>query len=447
MPSTRLDRRGANGSLAQRVARVTATATAGGALFAAVLALVVADGLVRHEEDRRLGDTALAVLHEMTDEDADERSTVAEEARELRLVGVRVAAFEDGVPLAGDSALEFLPDHTCDGSLDTRRCAVGRGRYVVVAANLPRPDDPWRSARLLGSLLAVLAATIVGAASGGAIARRVVSPLTHLRNAVDAVRGGEPSRSDLGRDEGIDEVDALRAAITDLLRRLDTELSRSRRFSADAAHELRTPLTALRTELELLREATHDRPDIAEPLTRSIRRTAELSELIEPLLLLSRSPSTGLASAELVDLPGVVEDVIIELSDEANRRVVLAPPIGTCAIRGDSALLHSLVRNIIDNALKFSGHAAVDVAVEESDGWVHLDVVDRGPGIAAADRELAFEPFHRAPTARAEQPGHGIGLALVAHVAATHGATVRFLDVAKGAHLEVRFPSAASTDA
>lgn len=438
---------GAARSLAQRVARVTAASTVAGAIFASAIALLIADGLVRREEDRRISEAATSVLHEIVDEPDELGDTVREESRELAEIGLRVAVFRGGRWSGGDRRLALVEAGRCGGAASDRRCAAGAGALRVVVANRGSAADRWRSARILASLLAVLLAAVGGAAVSGAVARRVVAPLVRLRDAVSGVSAARPGEARLGDDEGIAEVDALRVAIAALLHRLDGALVQSRRFSADAAHELRTPLTALRTELELLSEAHRDDERVAEPLARAVQRTVALGDLLEQLLILARPLEAMPSFVELVDLPGLVEDAQLELPSAKRARISVHSDPDVGAIRGDPTLLRALVRNAIDNALKFSGQAPVDVEVRERQGAVFFEVRDQGPGIPVEERERVFEAFHRAAVARASQPGHGIGLALIAHVAAAHGGRAAFVDADRGAHLRVSFPSAASTKA
>ncbi len=108
-------------------------------------------------------------------------------------------------------------------------------------------------------------------------------------------------------------------------------------------------------------------------------------------------------------------------------------------VRGDATVLRSVVTNAVKNALSYSdGGVTVRVAREGDD--VVLRVDDQGPGLGAEGRARAFEPFYRGTAAR-QGSGHGIGLALIAHVVGAHGGRVRFLPEEPGAKLEVRLPA------
>jgi signal transduction histidine kinase len=109
-------------------------------------------------------------------------------------------------------------------------------------------------------------------------------------------------------------------------------------------------------------------------------------------------------------------------------------------VLGDESLLTALTKNLVDNALKFSVTGPVLVSVRESQESVILDVSDTGPGIPAEMRARVFEPFFRSPGARQRTPGHGIGLALVAHIAEAHFGTASLVDSAVGTHMRVVLP-------
>jgi signal transduction histidine kinase len=117
------------------------------------------------------------------------------------------------------------------------------------------------------------------------------------------------------------------------------------------------------------------------------------------------------------------------------QRLQLAEPRGEVVVYGDVMLLGTL----ISNALEFG--SLVRVAVLEADNEAVLLISDDGPGVPVGDRQRVFEPFVRVRSAAARRvPGHGLGLALIAHVARWHGGSAKFIDGSPGAHLEVRLP-------
>ena len=214
--------------------------------------------------------------------------------------------------------------------------------------------------------------------------------------------------------EGRDEVAELARSFNGAAARIESLVEQQRRVLANASHELRSPLARLRMAIELV--ATDANGELIEGATRDI---AELDGLIEEVLLASR----------LEALEGADERVELDLAELVREQAEAAGAQAHCesvTANGDAALLRRLLRNLLDNATRYSD----DVSVELSKGeqGLRLAVLDRGPGVAEADRERIFERFYR-PKGRAEGEGGGVGLglALVKQIAETHGGSVRCL--------------------
>jgi signal transduction histidine kinase len=260
-------------------------------------------------------------------------------------------------------------------------------------------------------------------------------PFIQLREQVKRVRPDAPSSDVLLPPADYVEIEDLRRAIAELVERLGASLSQARRFAAQASHELRTPLTAIAGEIELLIETAASSD--AQALTALHARVQSMTRLVERLLLLAvaHDPAIG----EAVDLADVATDTVAALppAERERVRVALADDV---LVRGDPALLRAALANAVDNALKFSTDAVeVRVAGARDEGW--MEVIDRGPGVAPAERERVFEPFYRSPAARTEGiRGSGVGLAIISHVADGHRGRAEFVDVHRGACLRIALP-------
>ena len=222
-----------------------------------------------------------------------------------------------------------------------------------------------------------------------------------------------------------DELAPLAHSLNALLDRLRHSLDAQRAFVADAAHELRSPLTALKLRLELLRRAGADvdrdaaRAGIGEGIERA-------SRLVEQLLALARSePGAVPAARERVDLAEVARRMVAEtVPFAASRRIEFELSASAPAfIVGDPVALGLLVRNLVDNAARYSPPGSrVEVAVDVDANAVSLTVDDTGPGIPEAERQRVFDRFYR--RADGGESGSGLGLAIVQSVASSHDATV-----------------------
>ncbi len=246
-----------------------------------------------------------------------------------------------------------------------------------------------------------------------------------------------------------DEVAPLVGALNALLQRLGQSLESQRAFVADAAHELRSPLTALKLQLQLLQRAGDDaaRTAAAAALAEGVERA---TRLVEQLLTLARTEpgAAGSAAAETFDLAELARAAVadaVPLAQSRGSRIELhtgevddrAPPV---PVHGEHAQIAMLVRNLVDNALRYSppgAQVAVRVAADGAQGAT-LSVDDSGPGIPAAERERVFDRFYRRNTH--DEPGTGLGLAIVRQVAQRHGARVSLGDSALGGlRVQVQF--------
>lgn len=426
-------------TLAGRVALASALIVALAGVSVALVSTLLADQLHRAQQDGRMIEAARTLAYEIVEEGAAPAWAVDDENRELAHTGIRVAIDRDGGRVAGDPALPSPAVGACTENAAMRGCAVAAGPFSAIAAHDRGPWDVQREVIGLASAIAVLVTTLLGAIFGVLVARTLLAPLARLQRAVEQVDPRRPGDAELGEDEAVAEVDALRGALRTVLERLASALARSQRFSRDAAHELRTPLTTMLGELELAAEAL---PGASGDEVRRAQRVGQrLRGLIERLLVLARTDEP-LEHLEDVSLLSLVEDLRIELPPELRERVAITGD--DLSVRGDASLLAAMVGNAVDNALKFSsGPVHVELSREATDALIV--VRDEGPGLPPELRARAFEPFHRSAAARASGvPGHGIGLALVQHVALVHGGSARFTDVPRGARLELRLPTAAT---
>jgi signal transduction histidine kinase len=240
------------------------------------------------------------------------------------------------------------------------------------------------------------------------------------------------------------EIEPLVRELNRLLERLQGAFAVQRAFVSDAAHELRSPLTALRLELQLLDRA----PDEAARVEARGRLGAAVERaihLVEQLLALARSePQETAADFGTVDLSAAAAEGIRDTHALAlSRDIDLgldAPP--TLMVRGDPEALRVLVRNLVDNAVRYTPpHGSVQVRVRSTPKEAVLEVADTGPGIPPPDRERVFDRFYR--RAAAQESGTGLGLAIVKAIADRHDARVVLGESPGGGlHATVSFSSA-----
>jgi signal transduction histidine kinase len=204
------------------------------------------------------------------------------------------------------------------------------------------------------------------------------------------------------------------------------------RFVSTVSHDFRTPLAVILTALQTLEDnpnlSSEERRGVLEGAIRQCRRMMTMSE---ELLRLARIGSQPPARAR-VALERLAEDTVASLrprASDAGVRLETATGRLEVEVEVEAALIERALVNLVDNALRHAPRgSAVTVRVEPQGDCAIIQVDDRGPGVAAADRERIFEPFHRG----GPSSGSGLGLAIVREVARAHGGRAVVVDAPEG---------------
>jgi two-component system OmpR family sensor kinase len=223
-----------------------------------------------------------------------------------------------------------------------------------------------------------------------------------------------------------DEVRPLVHELNLLFGRVKTAFDAQQNFVADAAHELRTPLAALKLQAQGLERA--DNPDTRQVavarLTAGIERA---TRLVEQLLVLARQEASaaGGAGQQQVALAELARRTVGDMAGAAQNKGVDLGLLHAdeVSVNGQGDALMILMRNLVDNAVKYTpAGGTVDLAVRADAAGARIVVEDSGPGIAAEERERVFDRFYR--IAGSEASGSGLGLAIIKAIAERHGATL-----------------------
>ena len=260
------------------------------------------------------------------------------------------------------------------------------------------------------------------------------------------VEVGSPSRWLRATALPVDADGAILLVIRDVTQARRLTATR-RDFVANASHELKTPVASIRAAAETLRDGAIDDPPAARRFTEQLEREAvRMSRIVADLLDLSRL-ETGSEMDDQVRLDTVAADEVERMGDAAGLRGVSisvdARPVP--AVRGSSRDLSLMVRNLIDNAVRYTGDGgSVDVSVRAEDDSVVVNVADTGIGIPQRELPRIFERFYRVDRARSrETGGTGLGLSIVRHVTENHGGEVTVeSELGQGTVFEVRLPTA-----
>jgi two-component system, OmpR family, sensor histidine kinase QseC len=274
--------------------------------------------------------------------------------------------------------------------------------------------------------------------------RRGLAPLRGMAGTLAA--RDAPSIEPLAvADDAPSEMRPLLAALNGLFERIGSLRAAERRFTADAAHELRTPIAAIRAQAQAAQGATDD-AERRQALAQTLAGCDRAAHLVDQLLTLSRLEAGAQASRGPADLAAVARRVAGLLARDALARhqdlsLEAELPVPVAA---DEALLGMAVRNLLDNALRYSPEGArVRVQVAAQAGGAVLVVDDSGPGMAPADLARLGERFFR--VLGHDASGSGLGFSIVQRIAQATGATVqasRSADLG-GLQVTMRWPAPA----
>ncbi|MFL5780712.1 MAG: sensor histidine kinase [Thermoleophilaceae bacterium] len=316
-----------------------------------------------------------------------------------------------------------------DGALRLRAVPVEaeRGRLVVVVGT--GLGDRDESLRTLATWLAGggAAALLLASLAGYAVAAGALRPVDAMRRRAAAVAPGDGAR--LPVPPARDEIARLGSTLNEMLDRLEGAFERERAFAADASHELRTPLGILRAELELALREGRSPDELRAALESAAEETERLIRLAEDLLVLARLDDGRLPlRRSRIDAAELLESVAARF-DRHERRVRAAAPGAPLELDGDRVRLEQALGNMVDNSLRH-GAGEVALAAAARNGSVELHVTDAGGGFDPRFVDRAFDRFTTADPARGG--GAGLGLAIVAAIAQSHGGAARAANRAGG---------------
>ena len=338
------------------------------------------------------------------------------------------------------------------GSAGAVRTSGPAGPQLVVGVPVPEDGvaffevfDLSELQQVLTNLTAVLvagaaAATTAGALFGWWASRRVVQPLDEVGEVAARIAGGElHSRLPATTDP---DLAGIVTGFNTMVDTLAERLERDARFVGDVSHELRSPLTSLVTSVEVMGTRRADMPARSQQALALVEdELGRFRAMLDDLLELARvdgapRPLPG----STVSLGALVREVLVRGGRPAG--LLQADPDGETLVVGDKLRLERAVTNLLQNADRHAGGPTA-VRVHRRDDAVTLSVDDDGPGVPPADRARVFERFTRGPAAtRGSLPGAGLGLAIVAEIAAQHGGTAWCTDGPDGARFVLSLPHA-----
>jgi heavy metal sensor kinase len=270
-------------------------------------------------------------------------------------------------------------------------------------------------------------ALLATAAGGWWLARRAMQPIDRMISTAEAI-GPAELRERLAVPASGDEVAHLATTLNTMLDRIQAGVAEQQRLVADTSHELRTPLAVMRTNIDVSLRSDELSPAAREVLESNREEVDRMIATVENLLTRARRDARALRLAcELVDLYALVAQAVQRLDTLARRHGVILSVEGSPAtVRGDAEHLAHALRNLIDNAIKFSpagGHVTVRTWRTRQEAGVTVE--DEGPGIPDELLERVFDRFFRVDPSRTRTTGgSGLGLAIARELVVAHGGRI-----------------------
>jgi heavy metal sensor kinase len=362
--------------------------------------------------------TAAVMLPDEIEEAAGDFGKAAREvASEIRLQGGTLAIYQGGRLLAG--AAPPAGARTSTYALAAR----GAGFRIVAAEPMDAVAADLRLVREVIFLGVPLFLALAGLGGYG-LTRRELRPLEAMAEQARRI-GGDNLSARLEIGPAAEELAVLGATFNELLARLDQSFEAMRRFVADASHELRTPLSVIRGEADVALIQERAPADYRESLAVILDESRRLSRLVDDLLNLARADA-GRVTLQIRDF--YFNDLLAECCRSVQALAAAKDIALECRaaadvpFTGDEELLHRLVINLLDNAIRYTPPGGRVVAeIEAQPAGVRLRIADTGIGIPAEAAAHVFERFFRADHARSRAAGgFGLGLSIVKWIAESH---------------------------
>lgn len=321
----------------------------------------------------------------------------------------------------------------------------GETKLVTVATSLLAMEETRR--RLLLTLLLALPIAILTALAGGAfLARRAIKPLDQMTATAQHITA-QSLNERIKLAQADVELERLAESFNQMITRLENSFSQIRQFTADASHELRTPLTILKGETQQALNAELTPEEHKEVLRSRMEELERMARIVDDLLILSRADSQVIElDFQTVDLSDLVIESCEQLRSyaEAGNLNLIVEQVEPVEIRGDSLKLRQMLRNVVENAIKYTpegGEIRVRLG-SDGDGHCRITIADTGVGIPAAELPRVFDRFYRVDKARSsERGGSGLGLSIVKWLVEAHSGSILIeSELGKGTLVNIFLP-------
>ena len=261
---------------------------------------------------------------------------------------------------------------------------------------------------------------------GNYLVHKLLKPIKDMTDQVKDINGTSLNRLDTNVAK--DELKDLALTFNEMLDRLELYMNQQKQFVSDASHELRTPIAIIQGYTEMLQRWGKDDPAILEESINSLsQETANMKDLLEKLLFLSRSDKKTLKlTMEPFNLSALCHEVIKETGFIDDEHDILSKITEDIIISGDRGLIKELIRILMDNALKYTPEGGtITLGCNTSKQNIILSIQDTGIGISREHIPHLFERFYRIDEARNKSTGGtGLGLAIAQQIIKAHKAQI-----------------------
>ena len=281
---------------------------------------------------------------------------------------------------------------------------------------------------------------------GIVLSRRISRPILTITEASTLIAKGQKQVT-VPTDTSIEEINQLGKTFNDMSSKVEANEERMKEFVANVSHELRSPLTSIKGFIEALIDNKGKTPEAQQRFLTIINdETDRLSQLVNDLLILSRSEEEISLKPEVIELKEFIEHVLTSFHSRAEENSINMEVISeqdSIFLKIDANSLKQVFVNLLDNALKYSPLGGnVSISLKESEEMISISISDSGLGIPERDLPNIWDRFYRVDKDRSrETGGTGLGLAIVKQLTEKNGGQVEVESVfGKGSIFSVRFP-------
>lgn len=302
-------------------------------------------------------------------------------------------------------------------------------RNFIIAVQAYDEDGWLRLAQLRKILLvSLLVGVLVTMLVGWLFSSQLVRPIAQIINEVNDISSHNLSHR-LQTGKGKDELNKLADTFNDLLNRLQESFDTQRRFISNASHELSTPLTSISSQLQVTLQKDRSTQEYRQVLQSIQEDVEQMGQLTRSLLEIAKTGSKGTIELHEVRIDEVLLKVIGDVQ-KMNHEYEVALGFDTfpedeksCMVFGNSDLLYSALKNIIENGCKYSPDKLSIVELSFNKQDIVIKVLNKGDVIAEEEIEKIFQPFFRSANA-SDVKGFGLGLALAKRIIGLHKGTI-----------------------